>query len=127
MGNEREQKRFLIVEDEFMIAILLEDYLEDLGYGVACQADTVADALKLIEADADIDGAILDMNIGGEMVDPIADALTARGIPFCFMTGYGAGAARRHPHAPVISKPFDIVTLQATLATLMSVADRDRS
>ena len=118
--SDQKLQRFLIVEDEFMIAMILEDYLGDIGFEAKWQADNIPDALALIAANPDIDGAILDVNLHGEPVRPVADALNARGVPFCFITGYGAGAATGYPDAPIISKPFDMETFQATIQMLMS-------
>src|SRR5277367_2613682 len=80
-------RRFLGVEDEFMIAMLIEDYLSELGHEMAWQTDNIQEALQIIGANDGIDGAILDMNLRGETVRPIADVLKAKGVPFCFMTG----------------------------------------
>ncbi|MEO6214828.1 MAG: response regulator [Sphingomonas sp.] len=79
--------RILIIEDEPLIAMMLEDFLDVLGKQLAGTADTVADALALIEAGG-IDAAILDVNLrGGEKSWPVADALMAKGVPFVFATG----------------------------------------
>jgi CheY-like chemotaxis protein len=112
--------RFLVVEDEFMIAMLIEDYLSELGHEAAWQTDNIPEALQIIADNDDIDGAILDMNLRGEPVRPIAEELTARHVPFCFMTGYGAGAAPYHPDVPVISKPFDLAALRDAIDALMA-------
>src|SRR5215472_466185 len=92
-------RRFLVVEDEFMIAMLIEDYLSELGYEMAWQTDNIPEALQITDDSNDIDGAILDMNLRGESARPIAEALRAKQVPFCFMTGYGAGAATSFPDA----------------------------
>jgi len=108
------------VEDEFMIAMLLEDYLSDMGHRVASHADTIDGALRLIETRDDIDAAILDMNLHGETIEPVALALTARRIPFCFITGYGFASAADHSDAPVIAKPFDFGAVERAVTSLMS-------
>jgi CheY-like chemotaxis protein len=118
-----EGRRFLVVEDEDIIVMLLEDYLLEFGCSVGWRADNVQAALKIVESESDIDGAILDMNLRGQPVDPVATALATRRIPFCFMTGYGSGAATSHPHAPTISKPFSAGVLRQTIERLMSGAD----
>jgi DNA-binding response OmpR family regulator len=120
MESTRTGKKFLVVEDEFMIAMLIEDYLSELGHEMAWQADNVPDALRIINSNDDIDGAILDMNLHGEAVGPITEALRAKCVPFCFMTGYGAGAATSHPDVPVISKPFDMAALRDTISILIA-------
>jgi len=83
------ERRVLVVEDELLVAALLQDMLTDLGCAVVGPAARVAEALALIDAEA-IDAAVLDVNLNQELSYPIADALVARGIPFLFSTGYGA-------------------------------------
>jgi CheY-like chemotaxis protein len=124
MESTKTSGKFLVVEDEFMIAMLIEDYLSELGHEMAWQSDNIPEALQIIDTNEDIDGAILDMNLRGESVHPIAEVLRAKEVPFCFMTGYGAGAATSHPDVPVISKPFDIAALRDTISILMAGAQR---
>src|SRR6266446_3074130 len=81
-------KRILVVEDEVMIRMLLEDMLGELGYTVAAEAARIDEALEATK-NADFDLAILDANLNGQPVSPVADALVARGTPFVFATGYG--------------------------------------
>jgi CheY-like chemotaxis protein len=81
-------KRVLVVEDEPMIRILLEDILGELGHTVAAEAARIEEALEATKK-ADFDLAILDANLNGQPVSPVADALAARGTPFFFATGYG--------------------------------------
>ena len=97
----------LIVEDEPLIAMMLEDVLDVLGKTLAGTADTVADALVLIEAGG-IDAAILDVNLrGGEKSWPIAEALAARGVPFVFATGGSEDSiAENYRGRPTLAKPF---------------------
>ena len=100
-------QRILIVEDEPLIAMMLEDFLDILGHSLAGQADNVAEALALIEAGG-IDAAILDVNLrGGEKSWPIADALADRGVPFVFATGGSQdGVIEAHRARPTLAKPF---------------------
>jgi CheY-like chemotaxis protein len=100
-------QRILIVEDEPLIAMMLEDFLDVLGKQMAGHADTVADALALIEG-GNIDAAILDVNLrGGEQSWPIADALAARSVPFVFATGGSQeGLIEAHRARPTLAKPF---------------------
>ena len=100
-------QRILVVEDEPLIAMMLEDFLEVLGKEMAGQADTVADALALVEGGG-IDAAILDVNLrGGEKSWAIADALAARGVPFVFATGgTQEGLNEDHRDRPTLPKPF---------------------
>lgn len=109
----------LIVEDEPLIAMMLEDYLTELGKTVVGPADSCAEALALI-ADGGIDAAILDVNLrGGETSWAIADALARAGIPFLFASG-GRGDGVDGPHAdrPVLAKPF---TMDAVARGLSSI------
>ena len=80
--------RILVVEDEYMLADELRTELGDADAIVLGPVGTVEDALNLIRAEADIDGAIVDMNLRGEMAFPVADLLAERGVPFLFATGY---------------------------------------
>ena len=98
--------RILVVEDEGLVAMLMEDMLDDLGCEVVCSASNVAQALKWITEDGEADAALLDVNLGGETVWPVADALTARGVRFAFTTGYGQLNEPRFQHAPLLGKPI---------------------
>ena len=81
-------RRVLVVEDEYVLAEDLREGLEHQGAEVMGPVATVADALELLRMEPAPHVAILDINLGGEMVYPVADALRARGIPFIFATGY---------------------------------------
>jgi CheY-like chemotaxis protein len=78
----------LVVEDEYIVATDLARALEDRGAHVIGPAGSIEDALELLAADRKIDGAVLDINVRGERVYPVAEALRARGVPFVFATGY---------------------------------------
>jgi DNA-binding response OmpR family regulator len=110
----------LIVEDEPLIAMMLEDFLDVLGKTAAGIADSVAGALALIEAGG-IDAAILDVNLrGGEKSWPIADALAAKGVPFVLATGGSTeGLADAHRDRPTLAKPF---TMDAVAKALEGLA-----
>jgi len=100
------RQRILIVEDEPLIALALEAMLSELGFDVAGFAPQVSAALELIDRER-IDGAILDVNLGSQRIDPVADILAARACPFFFMTGYGiSGLPARHAGRAVLQKPF---------------------
>ncbi|MFL6586382.1 MAG: response regulator [Luteimonas sp.] len=117
----------LIVEDESILAMLLEDFLDDLGYTPPAVASNVAQALRIVETRA-IDFAILDINLGGEQSFPIADALDARGIPYIFMTGYGAtGVPERLSRHYVLQKPYGADALKQALASGAEMAEAARS
>ncbi len=80
--------RILLVEDEYMLADELRSELEEADALILGPAGTIEDAMDLIRSGQDIDGGILDVNLGGEMVFPVADHLVERGVPFLFTTGY---------------------------------------
>ena len=105
-------KRILLVEDEFIVAAMLEDVLAGLGAVVIGPAYRLSDGLRLAREEA-IDVAVLDVNIEGERSDAIADALTERKIPFVLATGYGNGEARHG--AQVLTKPYTPKMLAAAL------------
>lgn len=110
--------RLFVVEDEALVAMMLEDMLADLGCEVVDIAGSVRDALnRLTAAFAKADGAVLDVNIGGEMVFPVADALSELGLPFMFVTGYGRnGIGDRYPGAQVLAKPYSARSLTHALS-----------
>lgn len=98
-----------------MVAALLEETLEDFGCQVVGPAARVQAALDMLELEP-IDAAVLDVNIAGEVVMPVADALASRGIPFVFATAYGrAGVDTRHLDRAVLQKPYDVRSLQRAL------------
>ena len=111
--------RILIVEDEPLIAMMLEDYLESLGKELVGTADAVAPALELVAAGG-IDAAILDVNLrGGERSWPIADTLAEQGVPFVFATGGSEdGIAERHRDHPTLAKPFTMDSVARALDAL---------
>jgi len=116
--------RVLVVEDEALVAMLIEDQLIELGFDVVGPAATASQAIALCE-DERIDGAVLDVNLGGgQRSDPVAELLAAKGIPFVFVTGYGqAGIDRRFADAGVLQKPFTLAELDALLATCFTRSD----
>lgn len=107
--------RVLAVEDESIVAMFLEDSLHELGCTVIGPAARVKEALELIECN-DITAAVLDINVAGEKVFPVADRLAARGIPFVFATGYGAaGLEEAHQSRLVLQKPYSTTALRTAL------------
>lgn len=113
-------KRILIVEDEPMIAMLLEDMILDEGGVVVGPAGRLVEALGLARAEG-IDAAVLDVNLEGARSFAVADVLRERGIPFMFATGYGAMATTdAHADVPVIAKPYQLDALARGIAALMS-------
>ncbi|MBX6424378.1 MAG: response regulator [Variibacter sp.] len=119
LQNRKGGRRILVVEDEILIGMLLEDMLGDLGYEVAATASRVEDALALAR-DLEVDAAILDVNLNGEDVYPVADVLAGRSIPFVFATGYGECALPdAYQQRPTLQKPFEEATLARQLAQLI--------
>lgn len=117
-------RRVLLVEDEALVAIMMRDMLTDLGFSVV---GPVGDRTTAIAAarQADIEGAVLDLNLRGETTYPVADELNARGIPFIFLTGYDRGVIdRRYASVPLLQKPVDEQTLQRALAALLDLGNR---
>ncbi|CAN5476379.1 response regulator [soil metagenome] len=112
-------QRILLVEDEPLIAMMIEDFLEALDKTLAGTADSVTAALDLVSAGG-IDAAILDVNLrGGEQSWPVADALAANGIPFVFATGGSQdGLAEAHRDRPTLPKPFTMDGVAKALAAL---------
>ena len=108
--------RIMIVEDEALVALMVEDLLTDFGCQISGSFGAVDDALAfLVDAAApppSLDGAVLDVNIGGTMVFPVAERLRAAGIPFVFATGYGALPRRGFEDVTVLSKPINPVLLE---------------
>jgi CheY-like chemotaxis protein len=112
--------KVLVVEDEALVSMLVEDMLTDLGCTIIGPAAEIEEALRLAGS-ADIDAALLDVNLGGRPIFPVADALKARGVPFAFASGYGeAGLTDDHRGATVLQKPFREADLRRVLETLMS-------
>ena len=101
-------RRVLIVEDEYFIAEDLVRTFEAEGAQVIGSVASVADALDLLGETKHLDGAVLDVNLAGEMAYPVADALIARGVPFVFATGYDASTIPpRYGAAKWCGKPVD--------------------
>ncbi len=116
------QARILVVEDEYLIRMLLEDMLTDLGYSVSAAVGTIAEASAFAES-GDFELAVLDVNLDSEPIYPIADILAKRGLPFVFVTGYGENSlAEPYRDRPALQKPFQVEQLQKTLAQLLATA-----
>src|SRR5690242_1852665 len=114
----------LLVEDEAVVAAMLEDMLADFGCILAGAAATVSEALVSVEATTEIDAAILDVNLGGQKVFPVADILVSRGVPIVFSTAYGpSDLADRYPRARIIHKPY---RPEALAELLMDIAYNPR-
>lgn len=98
-------KRILVVEDEALISVMVTDMLSELGMLIVGPAARISTAIKLAETEA-IDAALLDVNVRGERIDPVAEILFTRGIPVLFATGYGEVTLSSGRSAPVIDKPY---------------------
>ena len=112
-----------LVEDEVMIRMMVADMLEELGYSVAAEAGEINEAVRLAGT-TEFDIAILDVNVNGKVISPVAEVLAGRGRPFIFATGYGAqGLPEEFRNRPTLQKPFQMETLAQVLAdTLKGVA-----
>jgi PAS domain S-box-containing protein len=113
--------RVLIVEDAVLLALELETGLSEAGAEVIGPAYELEEAMALL--DRPIDAAVLDANLNGRSVTPVAEALARREVPFVFATGYGeAGGAPGGFDAPVIRKPYDVTQVAAAVAELLATA-----
>jgi DNA-binding response OmpR family regulator len=116
-------KRVLIVEDEALLAIMLEDELLEAGATVLGPATTVNEALRLIDSvtsDGGLSVAVLDIQLGDEVVLAVADRLAALDVPFVFATAYSEHCDTGGHAAPVLTKPFDPARLITVLEALTS-------
>jgi ActR/RegA family two-component response regulator len=114
-------KRVLIVEDDNILAMNLVEELAAEGAKAIGPAGTVDGALKAIK-NADMDGAIVDINLGGNAAFPVADALADRHIPFVFATGYLVAGyiPVRHANVPRFEKPTPPGAICSALEAAMS-------
>lgn len=119
--------RVFLIEDEVLIALLLEDMVLALGYEVVVGAATLDEAIAAART-GDFDLALLDLNLGGKLTYPVADILKARRVPFAFVTGYGsAGVLSAYTGVPVLEKPFRQEDLKTVIAQLLSWRRHQRS
>lgn len=114
--------RVLVVEDEGAIALLIEEMLEEFGCEVVASVARLAPACE-VAGSVQVDLAILDVNLAGERVFPVADILRNRQIPFLFSTGYGAsGLPAEYAGCPVLHKPFSQSELQQKIVVTLKEA-----
>src|SRR5689334_23532064 len=100
-----------LVEDEVMIRMMVADMLEELGFSIAAEAGEINEAIRLAQSTY-YDLAILDVNVNGKVISPVADLVRARNRPFIFATGYGAsGLPEEYRDRPSLQKPFQLETL----------------
>ena len=110
--------RVLVAEDEFLVYLALEDDLRANGYEVLGPFTTLAGTLDAVTHER-IDLALLDINLGGEMIFPVADELLARKVPFIFLSGYSSGAVpESYRGFPRLEKPYDPARLMGALRQL---------
>jgi DNA-binding response OmpR family regulator len=114
----------LLVEDEALVGLMIADFLREIGYRVIGPFTKTEDGIQVAKT-ARLAAAVLDVNIGGEEIYPLAECLVRRNIPFIFVTGYGADSIdRRFSDVPVLQKPVDRELLRRVLATRMAPADK---
>ena len=116
-------RRILVVEDESLVAMLLETILEDMECIPVGPASNIDDGEAMARDTVDLDAALLDVNVAGRQVFPVAAALKARGVPFVFSTGYGEGGLPDEWRGnPTIQKPFTEAAVRDALMKVMGVA-----
>ena len=112
-------QRFLVVEDEYLIAVLIEEYLGDFGHNVVAVAATLHEALEQARGGS-FDAALLDLQLSGTSSYSVADLLTQRGIPFAFVTGRTEGdVSAAYRTVPMLCKPFRPDDFAAIIARLL--------
>ena len=116
-------RRVLIVEDESLVAMLLETILEDMECIPVGPASNIDDGEILARDTENLDAALLDVNVAGRQVFPVAEVLKARGVPFVFSTGYGEGGLPEEWRGqPTLQKPFTEAAIRDALIKAMGVA-----
>jgi DNA-binding response OmpR family regulator len=109
------RRRVLVAEDEFLVYLALEEELRNNGFAVVGPFTNVADVHAAVLRES-IDLALLDINLAGEMIFPVADELLARNVPIIFLSGYvSAAVPERYRHILRLDKPYDPTTLVASL------------
>jgi CheY-like chemotaxis protein len=117
--SSKTMARLLVVEDEYLIRMLVEDMLADLGYDVAAAVGTIDEAREFA-TNGDFAAAILDVNVDGEWIFPVADILAKRSLPFVFVTGYGERSLPEpYRDRPALQKPFQVEQLKNALAGIV--------
>jgi CheY-like chemotaxis protein len=112
--------KVLLVEDEGGVALMLEDMLSHLGCEIVASVARLAEACEVARTVA-FDFALLDVNLAGQLVFPVAEILRQRNIPFTFSTGYGqSGIPREFGTYPVLSKPYSIKQLAQVVTGALS-------
>ena len=116
--------RVLLVEDEYLVASLIEEFLGIAGCIVTGPIPRLAQAVDVADRET-CDAAVLDVNLAGERIYPVADILSRRNIPFVFVTGYGTSALpSKYADRPRICKPFRMTELLAALSNIVKPLGR---
>jgi len=119
-------RSILVVEDEMLLAMDIEELVRAAGCSVIGPVGTIGEAVRKLR-ETKPDGAILDVNISGEMVFPVADALHEAGIPFMIVTGYTREhVPERHRDRPFLQKPYKAAVLVAMLAEMLGATPNSR-
>jgi CheY-like chemotaxis protein len=117
----------LLVEDEALVAMMIQECLSESGHSVIGPVSRAVDALRAAK-EVDYDAAILDINLGDGMAYPVADIVAARGIPFVFVTGYEADTIEeRFSHVPILQKPIERQMLQGLFVATSNVVSVARA
>jgi DNA-binding response OmpR family regulator len=115
-----EKKRILVVEDDYLIASLLVNILRSAGWEVIGPVGRLVEAVETAAREG-FDAAVLDVNLGGEAVYPVAEVLSARNVPFLFLTGYGVETLQRQfCERPRRGKPFKAAELIDAVARIVA-------
>lgn len=115
---EQNKARILLVEDEATVAMLLEDMLEELGYHTVASVARIGKAFEMLES-LEFDVAILDVNVNGELVFPLAQRISEKGKPIVFSSGYGrSGLPAAFDTCAMLAKPFSIQDLERALKAI---------
>jgi CheY-like chemotaxis protein len=118
------QVTVLLVEDETLIRMMIADMVEELGHTIVAEAGNMTEALALAQT-ADFEIAVLDINVGGAKIEPVADVIAGRRLPFIFASGYGAaGVPEKFRDRPTLQKPFPKERLGKEIEETLRESDR---
>jgi len=122
--QDKPRRSVFLVEDEVMIRMMVADMLEELGYGIAGEAGDIDEAIRLVQS-TEFDVAILDVNVNGKVISPVAEVLELTNRPFVFATGYGSqGLPEKFRDRPALQKPFQLETLARVIETTLRDAEK---
>ncbi|MCC4608953.1 response regulator [Xanthomonas campestris] len=124
LDNPLNGRRILVVEDDYLLAESLNDLLVEAGVRVVGPVGNVPEALSLVASGQAIDGALLDVNVRGQAIFPVADALLERGVPFSFCSGYDRYTLPpRFAHLSYCMKPYNPRTITTLLSDQAQAAE----